>query len=574
MSFDLLFKNANELYLNGAYKQAESIYRQILTFAPENPDVLNMLGLVAAVKQEHNIAVTYFYEALKNAIKPLPVYFNLAVSLTFLKKYDEAIEAYKHVLKLAPTTKEAYNNLGGIYEKIEDVETAKKCYQKALEIDSKDIHATVNLAVLQKDKEKLIQLAKENQESALPLYYLALFSFDDGSLNEALDYAIKADKLAEAHDIKNIIAQIYLKQENIKNAINYFHKALLLNPKSIDALTNLGTLEKDELYFQKAISLNPKNFNTHISYADFLAQENRKLEALEEYRQALILGGDNAALSNNIALILKDMADYKGALDLLFNAFIKDPQNKNIAINMAETLVLLYEGEPQEALKIAKLWQKNAQENIFANKTLASFEKGQSDSDREYAKALFDEFASIYDKRMDDIQYNVLKKIKELKINLKGNILDLGCGTGLAAEVLKEKGSVWTGIDVSEKMLEIARKKGLYKELSEADALEFLEQSKLMFNFVLCLDIFEYTKNFENILKLCFPINLLFTIEKASEEIKTFSVSPQGRYQHNPAYIESILKSIGYKNIQKNLLVLRKENDKDVEGVLFNCRAI
>ena len=71
MSFDLMFHKAGELYLNGAYRQAEQIYRQILAFAPENADVLNMLGLVASAQNEHEEAVSYFYAALKNAPKIL-----------------------------------------------------------------------------------------------------------------------------------------------------------------------------------------------------------------------------------------------------------------------------------------------------------------------------------------------------------------------------------------------------------------------------------------------------------------------------------------------------------------------
>lgn len=569
MSFNLLFQKANELYLNGAYQEAEKIYRQILAFTPENADVLNMLGLVAASKGEHEAACPYFYKALKTASNPLPIYFNLAISLTNIQKYEEAIEAYQNVLKYAPNNKEAYNNLGGIYESLKDTENAKLNYKKALEIEQNYIDAAVNLAVLEKDKDKLILLSKTNKTSALPLYYLALYSFDAGLYDKALDDALKADKLEQAYDIKNLIAQIFLKRENETNADKYFHQALLLNPKSIDALINLGVLEKNETYLKKAISLHPKDFKPHLVYADFLYQEKRASEALEEYRKALLFGGDNAALSNNLALVLKDMEDYKGALDLLLNAFMKDKQNKNIAINIAETLVLLNESEPSEALKIAKLWQKNAPDNIFANKTLASFEKDVSFDDVKYAKELFDEFAPVYDKRMSDIQYNILDKIKELNPELKGNILDLGCGTGLAAEKLKTQSSQWTGVDISKKMIQLAAQKDLYKELFEEDISDFLEKNKLKFNFILCLDVVEYIKDFEKLLKLCFPSNLILSIEKAPENIESYQLSSKGRYQHNPLYTTSLLNKIGYKNIQSHQLILRKENGKEVEGVLF-----
>lgn len=569
MSFNILFDKANDFYLNGAYKQAEDLYRQILAFAPENPDTLNMLGLVASAQNEHNIAVSYFYEALKKAQNPLPIYFNLAVSLTHLQKYDEAIEAYENVLKLAPQTKEAYNNLGGIYEKLSNKPQAAESYGKAIEIDENYIDALVNLAVLNKDLEALKKLSEKFKTSALPLYYLACFAYDQKNFEQALSYAIQANELQEAYDIKNLVAQIYLKLDNKENAQKYFHQALILNPQSIDALINLGLIEQDESFFKKALSLSPQSFEAHISYADFLYHENRKPEALEEYHQALFINPDNPALSNNVALVLKDMQDYKGALDLFFNAFLKDPQNKNISVNMAETLVLLHEKEPDEALKIAKLWQKNAPNNVFAERTVAAFENNTVSDDMAYAQNLFDEFAPLYDKQMESIKYNIFNKINELNLKIEGHILDLGCGTGLAAEKLKTSNARWFGVDISEKMLKAAKEKHLYENLIESDILSFLEKNKVKFNFILLLDVLEYTKDFEKILNLCFPSHLLLSIEKAPNEIKTYTLAPTGRYQHNPNYIENLLKTIGYKNIQTHNLPLRTENGKDVEGVLF-----
>ena len=568
-----MFHKAGELYLNGAYRQAEQIYRQILAFAPENADVLNMLGLVASAQNEHEEAVSYFYAALKNAPNPLPVYFNLAVSLTSASKFNEAIEAYEHILKIAPDTKEVYNNLGGIYEKTGNVQKAKTSYQKAIELDANYIDALVNSAVIEKDKATLEAIALKFSSSPLPLYYLALMYYETGDYKKALSFILKADQLEEAYDIKNLTAQIYLKLSETANAIKYFHQALILNPKSSDALINLGTLEQDESYFKKALSVNSQNPQAHLTYADFLAHENRKAEALEEYRQALLLGAQNAALCNNIALILKDMADYKGALDLFLNAFLQDPENQNIAINMAETLILLHEKEPNEALKIAKLWEKNAPENVFAEQTLASFENNTEKQVEGYAERLFDKFALMYDERMKQIGYNVLNKIKELNLSFEGNVLDLGCGTGLAAETLKSKNSRWTGVDISENMLKTAKDKKLYETLHQSDIEQFLKDNSKTYDTVLCLDVLEYIQHYENIFKLCYPSRLILTIEIAPENIDTVTLSPQGRYQHNPAYIEKLLQDAGYQTINAHTLTLRKENGKDVKGVLFVSKA-
>lgn len=568
-----MFRKASDLYLSGAYTQAEQIYRQILAFAPENPDVLNMLGLIAAAKSEHLNACDFFYRALKKSTNPLPVYFNLAVSLNTAGKFKEALEAYQNALKLAPQTKEIYNNAGAIYEKLGNLEKAAEYYEKAVEINADYIDARVNLAVLRKDFAALQNLAEAYQNAALPLYHLALFAFDEFNFEKALTLALKANSLEEAYDIKNLLAQIYLKLKDKEAAEKYFHQALLLNPQSIDALINLGILEQNEAYFKKALDLNPSSFEAHLSYGDFLYHENRKVEALEEYHKAVLLNHDNPALSNNMALVLKDMQDYKGALDLLLNAFLQAPEDQDIAVNISETLVLLFSKEPEEAVKIARLWQKNAPNNIFAAHTLNAFQNNQNTDDKSYAEALFDMFAPLYDERIKQIEYNIFNKLKELSVEIKGNVLDLGCGTGSAATEFKTKDGLWTGVDISENMLSIARQKNIYDALIKSDITSFVQANTEKYDLILCLDTLPYLQNIETLIEKCFPANLIFSIEKAPENIKTFALSPFGRYQHNPKYIEDILQKTGYQNIQPHPLILRKENGKNVEGFLFFANA-
>ena len=47
MGYDLLFQQALGFHEQGRLNEAENIYRQILETAPNNPDILNLLGLIA-----------------------------------------------------------------------------------------------------------------------------------------------------------------------------------------------------------------------------------------------------------------------------------------------------------------------------------------------------------------------------------------------------------------------------------------------------------------------------------------------------------------------------------------------
>lgn len=69
------------------------------------------------------------------------------------------------------------------------------------------------------------------------------------------------------------------------------------------------------------------------------------------------------------------------------------------------------------------------------------------------------EFAEVYDVFMKHVDYNGWYKFLRNFMKKKGEVIDLGCGTGeFIYRFLKDDFSV-TGIDLSEKMLEVANKK-------------------------------------------------------------------------------------------------------------------
>ena len=315
MSYDLMFKNANDLYAAGAFTQAENLYRQILQVNPYNPDVLNMLGLIAHAKGLFEQACDYFYKALQITPNHQPLYFNLAVSLQALHKLTEAKNAYLHLIKLNPNIKEAFNNLGGVYEELQEYDEAKKCYRQALTLDASYVEAAANLAVLQNDVSSLLQLTVEYPQNALAYYYIALVNFNKVAYDVSQKYILKALQYdTSSYEIYLLAAQISLKNKDTKQAAEYFRLTLQLNNTCVPALINLATLEQNEDLFKKALDLEPNNADAHANYAALLYSQKRTVEALEEYRKAVIINPNIPEISNNLALILKDMGDYGQAL--------------------------------------------------------------------------------------------------------------------------------------------------------------------------------------------------------------------------------------------------------------------
>ena len=111
----------------------------------------------------------------------------------------------------------------------------------------------------------------------------------------------------------------------------------------------------------------------------------------------------------------------------------------------------------------------------------------------------FDNFAPQYDKWFQTgLGRYVLETEMELTLKLAepkqgDKVLDIGVGTGIFASALMKFGAEITGIDVSEKMLEIAKSKGVSNVvIGNAESLDFPDES---FDLVISITALEFIKN-------------------------------------------------------------------------------
>jgi len=570
-----MFQKAVELQQNGALNEAEQIYRQILETAPSNADVLNLLGLIAQTKGIHNQAVEYFYKAANSAPRHFPIFFNLAVSLGALNKYVEAAEAYHKVLQLKADCKEAHFGLGNLYWAQNNLSTAVDEFKAALQIDPDYIEAQTNLAEVSNDVAGLEKISAHNPQA---LYYLGRRAFRQNNFNSAAEYFQQADMLTVDDEIKSLLAEALLANGEKETAQKSFYQALQLNPHNLSALLNLADLETEqrnfreaENFYKRAIEIAPDNLRAHTNYANMLCANKRTLEALEEYRAAVILSPQTPELSYNLSLILKSLEEYEQALDLMFHAFYLAPEHTDWSLNIAETLILFNDKAPEKARKICENWYEKMPENIVAKHLWATINGQPSAVEKEYNQLLFDNFAATYEKTLSNINYAVIDKIAELYAPLKGKILDLGCGTGLAAEKLKTAENQFFGVDISAKMLALAQQKNLYAELKQEDILAYLQNSSsLDFDCIIVADVFCYFSDLEPLIKACRGRRLIFSVE-INPKAEKYLLQASGRSQHNPNYIKDVLTAAGYCNISATELTLRQENGHPVAGIIYNA---
>jgi 2-polyprenyl-6-hydroxyphenyl methylase/3-demethylubiquinone-9 3-methyltransferase len=107
--------------------------------------------------------------------------------------------------------------------------------------------------------------------------------------------------------------------------------------------------------------------------------------------------------------------------------------------------------------------------------------------------------------RLEYIKNNIYKHFN-LKDSVKNiNILDVGCGGGLLAEPISQMGANVTGIDASEKNIEVAKihaqKSKLEINYQNIDLAKIASEKK-KFDVILAMEIVEHVDNVDEFIKL------------------------------------------------------------------------
>ena len=583
MSYNDLFHEALTCFDNEDFDKAEVLTRQIAETAPNNPDILNLLGLIAQAKGIHEEACSYFSAAIRESKDNPSYFFNLAFSLKAIKQFSDALTNFFQVLKLAPSVKEAHNEIACIYEELNDIKQARQHWQFAIQMDSNYIIAKINLANsfriddINKAEKDLLTISDETPNFPLIWYDLAWLKYNQNDFSTALFFANKSAELAPNSDtIKYLQGLCFLSLNQEEQAKLYFTDAISINADNFDArlcladiLSRNNNFLDAEIHYKRLIELDNKNFATHSNYAEMLHRQNRLVEALEEYRKATIISPKSADISNNLGGVLKQLEDYDEALGLFFNALSLKPDLVAASINIWETLVLINNQDKEKALKIAHNWKKTHPNNLFASYAISALEGENIVNNQIFTEQLFDNFADNYEVVMQNLDYSAPLAIRRIAGALENRIVDLGCGSGFVGMAIKTTSNHLIGVDLSAKMLAKAAEKNIYSELVKADIIDFLN-TRSDFDWIVASDVFCYIGDLEKLFSLCSSKNIIFTIE-TTDQIDKYQIQSTGRFKHNHIYIENLLQKNGFCDIYKEHLVLRKENNIPIDGYIFKA---
>lgn len=464
-----------------------------------------------------------------------------------------------------------------------DICSANECYNLAIQ----NMHKH-NLITAQKFFYQTIQL---NPNHFQALYNLATIFGQNNCLHSAKKYFQQSLQNKEFNikcwlNLAIVCVELEDWQAVITNAQHYIDAV----PKSIKAYLLLGfaylkseQYEKAEEYYLRVMQLDSDNMQAKYHLALIYTLQSKNTLALQQLNNQRDIDLDNFTANDcyNLAVIYHKSFQYDKAELCYLNCLLKDKDNFLANYNLAS----LYHKQQKipaaiKYYKIALQLRPNAIDISYILSALSG--ENLKQAPLAYIEKLFDHYANTFEQELQVLKYQSPQQLYEIFINKcsyenieqKLNILDLGCGTGLAGEAFADVAETITGIDISKNMLEIAAKKNIYTSLDVIDIKQFL-QRKLCFDLIIACDTLVYFGDLSNIMQNI-ALNLhekgffVFTVEKLlSSDAKNYYLSSSGRFQHEYEYIEQLSKNFQLNLYHHEEIILRQQNQQNVAGFAF-----
>jgi predicted TPR repeat methyltransferase len=157
----------------------------------------------------------------------------------------------------------------------------------------------------------------------------------------------------------------------------------------------------------------------------------------------------------------------------------------------------------------------------------------------------------------------------------KGDVLDLGCGTGLLGVCLGRLEGVLVGVDLSNEMIEKAAQHNVYDKFHLVDVVAAAKATPAnQYHVVAALEVFVYIGDLQevvpNVLKILMPGgHFVFSCEAAEEGEKDFNLQETFRYTHQPAYLQRLMQEAGFEDITVEERSVRLHAGAPVSGLLI-----
>ena len=446
-----------------------------------------------------------------------------------------------------------------------------------------------------KDCENFFSTVTDPARQAPLRFWMGAIAQRSGLLTAAVEQfeiALLANRRDPMWLLQTGLAHFQLKA--LERAEYLYREALRLQPHYPLAHYNLGVLLQEKRdwaaakrAFEAAITQQPQFAEALVNLGNTLVELAALEPAGECYRRALTI---NPRLANaHYGLGLHQVRSSQRALakESFATAVECDPAHLDAWLELAECHHL--SGDDARAVTCA--------EQVLArdvNHEIARFKRAHFNGEQpantppELLTRLYAAMANTFDEHLTErLGYRIpALLVDELRPCLSEckarngswpSVLDLGCGTGLFGQAVREFASTLVGVDLSAPMLDKARARMIYDELVECDIHTFLQRDNRRADLITATDVLIYIGKldalFAQIPSHLNPAGIFaFSTESPGDLADDFRLESTGRYSHHARYIDRLAAANGLEIIKRIDTVIRNEMAVPLSGNVFIMR--
>ncbi len=198
-----------------------------------------------------------------------------------------------------------------------------------------------------------------------------------------------------------------------------------------------------------------------------------------------------------------------------------------------------------------------------------------------FVRALFDEYADGFERDLvETLRYRghleVTAPLATLLPHGAASALDLGCGSGLAAPLLRPLARRLVGVDLAPRMIAAASATGLYDALHVGELVAYLASTAERHDLVVACDVFIYLGNlapaFDAVARVLEPGGVFaFTVE-AGDADAGFDLLPSLRFNHSEAYLRGLAAARGLHVLRFERGPLRESRGEAIGGFFVHLQ--
>lgn len=383
----------------------------------------------------------------------------------------------------------------------------------------------------------------------------------------------------------------------LEEAVIAYRRALQYRPDFFEARANLGylhecagRLEEAATCYRTVLTQHPQEWYSlnRLGYCERML--DRPELALRLFDRALTLQPQFAPTENERALALLHLERKDEAIAAFRRAVEMDPSFLAAWCNLGKVLYLDHvtagaakadAGPVLECFeKILALEPDHVEFTYLRDCLQGARVERPPDA---YIRGFFDRFAPHFEQRVaGDLEYSAPRIAREVLVGWLAQrrelrVLDLGCGTGLSGEIVRDEKAHLVGVDLSSRMLEIARGRAIYDELVEGEIVDYVARVQAgSVDLVLALDVLIYVGQLDRVLSECARAlaprgKLIFTVEALADANGDFALAPSGRYSHARDWVTAAVNRAGLEIEATRDFAIRIEANRPVAAILFDC---